>query len=90
MDNWIKKLWKDNKLLFFLLFPLGLIIFFRDLIIEVLIGSARKTAEKAKETDGKLKEEQERLNMSANKNKKEADELKGELNNDVKSDWNKK
>jgi len=91
MDNWIKNLWNSNKLLFLLLLPLVFIIFFKDLILEYLIGSARKMSNEAQEKDHVLQTEEEKLNLEAENMRAKAAQL-GENANNVGKDenWNKK
>lgn len=87
MDTWIKNLWKNNKLLFIIAIPLILIVVLRDVIMNLLIGSARKIANKAKVEDSKLKAEEDRLNAEADKKREEADKL-GEKADNVEKDEN--
>jgi len=92
VDSWIKNLWEKNKIIFFILLPLVLLVFFKDFILELLIGSARKMANKAKEKDSSLKAEEDKLNNDAEKHKTEADRLNDEIENgkDPDEDWHKK
>lgn len=92
MDNWIKNLWNNNKILFFVLLPLVLIVFFRDLIMELLIGSVRKEVRETKDKDAKLKAEQDAANKEAERLKAEADKIDKDIENgkDPDKDWHKK
>lgn len=94
MDEKIKNLWNNNKILFFLLIPIILIVVFRDLILALLFGSARKTVEQAKAEDAKLTTESNAANLEAEKLKAEADMLAKQIGarkeSDIPLDWNKK
>ena len=91
MDEKIKNLWQNNKILFFLLLPLILVVVFKDVIIEVLLGSARKMSNEAKDKDADLKAKQDEANAKANQLKAEADALgkKVEDGNATDESWNK-
>lgn len=94
MDEKIKNLWNNNKLLFFLLLPIILIFVFRDLVISILIGSARKTAEEAKREDANLQSQANQADRDADKLKGQVDNLEDDIKkrneNDIGEDWNKK
>jgi hypothetical protein len=91
MDQWIKDKWESNKLVFFLLLPILLIILFKDLIMEILIGTARKQTEATKAKDEKLKDQFDTINDEANALKKESDNVgKQSENIPDDEDWNKK
>ena len=79
---------------FFLLIPLVLIVFFKDLIFSLLVGSARKVTEEAREKDKPLEAEANKLNEEANKLKTEADSIGNNIDdrkeNDISVDWHKK
>jgi len=87
MDDWIKNLWKENKLVFFLLIPLILIIFFRDLIISLIVGNARKVANKAKAKDAELKAKADAANIEADKLKSQSDKAEDRIKKDPGLDW---
>lgn len=90
MDEWLKKLWENNKILFVLLLPLVLILLFKDLLLELLVGSVRVKTKQTAEEDKKLKSEQDAINDAANKLKSEADELGKKAEKvDEREDWNK-
>lgn len=85
----ISTLW-DNHKVFLLIFGLGILIFkFREVIIDLLVSSARKTVNEAKEKDSALKAEQDQANDQANQLRKEADALAKEKP-EVDEDWHKK
>jgi len=94
MDEKIKNLWNNNKLLFFILLPLVLLFVFRDLVLSLLIGSARRVTGAAKAEDEKLKSESSQIEREADKTKVEADEISKRIENrkedDISEDWNKK
>lgn len=93
MDSWIKNLWKKNKILFAIALPLIVLVVFKDLIMEYLIGSARKMSNEAKDKDQELKEKQDKLNAEADKTKADADRLQNEIEDTRKEagdeDWHK-
>lgn len=65
MDAWISALWNKNKIVFFLLLPIVVLYFCRNIIISLLVNSARKVSNEAKKQDEKLKDEQVDLNNKA-------------------------
>lgn len=98
MDEKIKSLWNNNRILFFILLPLVIILFlgfvFRDLVLALLIGSARKTSEEAKKNDEELKAKQNAANNQANELKAKSDQIEEKINErkeeEVSEDWHKK
>lgn len=90
MDKWLKGLWNNNKILFFILIPLVILVFFKDLILDLLIGNARKVANEAKKKDEELKNEEDKINNEANRIKTEADRIEDDINKtEVDEDWHK-
>lgn len=87
----IKKLWENNKFLFFVLLPIVLLVFFKDLIFEYLVGSAREKVRETEKKDQELKQKADAANAKADKLKEEADKLGQDAEN-VKgdADWHKK
>lgn len=91
MDSWIEKLWNNNKIFFFLLLPIILIVLFKDLLLDLVIGSARKILNDAKKKDEGLRSEQEWAEAIANEKKKQADELGKQAENvDEDENWHKR
>ncbi len=94
MDEKIKNLWNNNKILFFILIPLIILYVLKDVIFALLGASARKTTEKAKEEDSKLKDQANQANLEAEKLKSQADSLEEKIDNrtsdDVPEDWHKR
>lgn len=94
MDEKIKNLWNNNKILFFILLPLILIFVFRDLILSLLIGSARKVSEGAKKEDEKLKDQALQAEREADKLKTQSDsieeKIKERTEDDIPEDWHKR
>jgi zona occludens toxin (predicted ATPase) len=94
MDEKIKGLWNSNKILFFLLIPIILIFVFRDLIMSILIGSARKVSENAKKEDEQLKSKADEAERQSELEKQKADLIADRIENrkeeDVSEDWHKK
>ncbi len=89
--NWISNLWGKNKFLFFILIPVIILVFFKEVIIEMLIGSAKKMVTETKQKDADLRVELEGLKNKANNEKKEADKIDDKINNvDDDPDWHKK
>jgi len=91
MESWLNNARSNSKVLFYLLIPLVLIFVFRDLLLSVLIGSARKMADEAKKKDAELKAEEDKLNSEADRLKSEADRIEDEIkkgNDD--EDWHRK
>lgn len=87
MDEYLKNLWNKNRIAFFLLFPLVLIYVFKDLIMEILIGSTRKLSQKTKAKDSELQNQAEKLKQQADSLKQQADNLKVE---EVDENWHVK
>ena len=88
----LKSLWEKNKLLFIIGLPLILIVVLKDFILELLVGSARKMANEARDKDAELKAKQDKLNLEAEKHKAKADAAAEKANNtdDVDENWHKK
>lgn len=89
MDSWIKGLWAKNKIFFILLLPVIILAIFKDILMEYLIGSARKMTREAREKDGKLKSDLDKINAKADEMKRQADEL-GKEDPEDDPDWHKK
>ena len=69
----------------------AIIFFFRDMIIALVAGSARKVADKAEEKDKTLAQQEDDANDAANAAKNEADRLGNEAQNiSVDEDWHKR
>jgi len=94
MDEKIKNLWANNKILFFLLIPLILVFVFHKVIFELLVGSAKGIAGDAKKEDDALKAVVNKANQEAAVAKAQADALDDQIKNrkesDIPLDWNKK
>lgn len=98
MDEKIKNLWNNNKLLFWILSPiillLVLVLVFRDVVMAFLIGSARKTSQEARDASKGLEEKVHQTEMEAAKSQAEADAAKKRIEerkeSDISEDWNKK
>lgn len=90
MDQWLRNLWKNNKVFFFLLLPLILVLVFKDVLLAVLVGGARKTAEEAKTKDADLKKEQDSANSEAERLRDEANDLEGDIHaGKIDENWNR-
>ena len=98
MDEKIKNLWNNNRLLFWILFPLiaivVLVFTFRDLILALLIGSARKTSEEAKKQDQTLQNQINEQEKQAALEQQKADDAQKRIDDrkdsDISDDWYKK
>lgn len=85
----ISTLW-DNHRTFLIIFGIAILIFkFREVIIDLLVSSARKTVSEAKEKDSVLKSEQNQANDQADQLRREAEALSKDKPK-VDEDWNKK
>lgn len=85
----IGTLW-DKHRVFLIIFGLAILIFkFREVIIDLLVSSARKTVNEAQEKDAKLKSEQDQANDQANQLRKEAEAI-SKTKPEVDEDWHKK
>lgn len=93
-DAKVKNWWINNKLMFFIALPLILMFFFRDILLAVLVGSARKTAADAKVEDADLlkKANQAAIDAAAAKQAADADQKSAadRKESDVPNDWFKK
>ncbi len=91
MDQWIKDLWNKNKLVFILLLPIVLIVFFKDLIFSYLVKSSNDKVDKTKAKDEELKQKAKAANEQADKAKQEADKLEKEIKDiEGDEDWHRK
>ena len=94
MDEKIKNLWANNKLLFFIALPLIILFVFRDLILSLLVGSARKVSAEAKKEEEKLQTEINQADKDAAVARTEADaagkRVEDRKEDDISEDWNKK
>src|SRR6185369_955058 len=98
MDEKIKNLWNNYRILFWILFPLialvVLVFTFRDLILALLIGSARKTSEEAKKQDQTLQNQINEQEKQAALEQQKADDaqkrIDGRKDSDISDDWYKK
>lgn len=75
MANFFDKYIKNNIFWFLLLFPLALLLFFKDLILSFIVETAHRQLDKAKNRDKKLSDDVEKLKMEADAAQKKADEL---------------
>lgn len=89
MDQKIKDLWNNNKIVFFLLIPLILLWFFRNIIIGLLVDSGNKIVGDATQKSNELKSQQDVANAKADQIIADADKHAAEKPS-VGEDWNKK
>lgn len=89
MDEKIKALWQNNKIVFFLLLiPIGL-WFARNFIIDLLVDSGNKIVGETSDKSNQLKSEQDVANAKADQLKADADKAR-ENTPKADEDWNKK
>jgi len=84
-----KALWEKNKILFFILIPLILIVKFRDILISLIVSGGKKALEDAQKKDGELAATEVNANNQANKLVEDAKKL-AENKTPVDEDWYKK
>lgn len=89
MDKKIQDLWQNNKIVFFLLLIPIALWFCRNLIVDLLIGSSKKTMEKAEEKSKELEKESLVANTQADQIIKDADKA-AVKKDEVTEDWYKK
>lgn len=85
----VKTLWENNKIFVIAFFILILIIKFRDVIIDYLFSSSKKTLEEAKKKDSQLKKEEDAANAKADALVADANKL-DENKETIDENWNKK
>lgn len=88
MDEKIKALWQNNKIVFFLLIPLIGLWFARNIIIGLLVDSGNKVVGDATEKSNELKSSQDVANAQADQAKADADKAAAKKD-PVGEDWNK-
>lgn len=93
MDQWIKNLWNKNKIIFFLLIPVVLLVVFKDLVFSFLASQVRKDIKDTVNKDDELKSKQDDLVKESEKQKALADAKEEEIKNreasDISEDWHK-
>lgn len=88
MDEKIKNLWNNNKLVFFILIPLIALWFARNILIDLLVSSGNKiVGDTTAKSDG-LKHDQDVANTQADQIKADADKAASKKD-PVGEDWNK-
>lgn len=85
----ISYLWDNHKYFLIGFGVLILLIRFNGVIIDLLVGNSRKLVADAKETDTKLKEEQDQASSKADQLIQEAQKL-SENKPVIDEDWHKK
>ena len=88
MDEKIKNLWINNKVLFFILIPLIAVFFLRNIIIDLLISGGHKALDEAKKKSDELKNDSSVANTKANQIIEDANKA-SENKPKVTEDWNK-
>lgn len=82
-------LWDKYKIFLIVFGVLILMVKFREVLIDILVDSSRKTVSDATKQDAALKGEENKANDQANQLKQEASKL-SENKPTVDEDWNKK
>ena len=82
-------LWNQYKVFFILCGVFVLIFKFREIIIDLLVSSSRKTVQDAVKQDQALKKEENAANDQANKLRDQANQL-DDNKPVIDEDWNKK
>lgn len=88
MDQWVKNLWEKNKIFFFLLLPIVLLVIFRNVVFDLLLGSARKIFDNAQKKDSELLKSQVEANAKADQIVEDANKLSNNKT-EVAEDWHK-
>lgn len=95
MDEKLKALWANNKVLFFILLPLTIFalvgLFLRDAVLSWLKGSVRETAEEAKKQDTQLTAQDQAAKEAAAAAQQQASDAQKRIDDrketDVPDDW---
>jgi len=73
IEEKIKSLWENNKLLFLLLLPILALVMFRNVLIDILVSSGNKKVGEATLASDQLKQEATVANTQADQIIKDAD-----------------
>jgi len=85
----LSQLWSQYRL-FLIGFGVLILIFkFREVIIDLLVSSARKTVDEAQKQDTQLRQDETKANTQANDLRQQAEDL-GKNKPKVDEDWHKK
>ena len=84
-----KDIWNKDKGFFIAFGVLILFVKFRDLLIDLLLNSAKRVSDNAKKEDGKLANEESQANSQANDLIKKAQDLPNQQK-PIDRDWYKK
>ncbi len=83
--------WIKNNAVFIGVGILGILVFFRDVLFSLVLGSARKTARETRKKAQKHKEAAAKAKTSSDIHKDKADKIEDEIKKiDVDEDWHKK
>jgi hypothetical protein len=89
---WLEQLYQSNKWFFYTVVPLAtiliLVVKFRDVLINQIIGASKKGLESAEKTDSKLATTADQASKEADADVKQADSLPS-TETQVDEDWNK-
>jgi hypothetical protein len=89
MDQKLKDLWNNNKIVFFILLPLIAIWMFRNILIDLLIGSSHQLTQDATGKDQVLANEEAAAKAKAEQLQQQA-AAAGQNKPEVGADWYKK
>jgi len=83
--------WIKNNAVLVGMIVLGILIFFRDVLFSLVLGSARKTVRETREKAREHKEAADKAKAASDSHKAESDKLEDEIANiKVDEDWHKK
>lgn len=85
----VDTLWKEYRAFLIVFGIIILIVKFRDVIIDLIVGSAKQTVDNTEKKDAQLKSEEKQANDQANQLRQEANTL-SDNQAPVTDDWNKK
>lgn len=85
----ISEVWSKNKILFFIIIPLIILVKFRDILIQLIVSSAKRLMKETREKDAQLRNEANAANQQANDLVKKADAA-DDNKPPVDEDWHKK
>ena len=88
MDEKIKNLWNNNRLVFFLLIPFIALFFLRNILIDMLVSSGNKVVSDTSKKSDELKQESVIADTKANQIIEDADEARKDQPK-VGEDWDK-
>ncbi len=88
MNDKIKNLWNNNRLVFFLLIPFIALFFLRNILIDMLVSSGNKVVSDTSKKSDELKQESVVADTKANQIIEDADKARKDQPK-VGQDWDK-